>query len=154
MKTVGAALTSEEMASGVQQVFAQVTRYPLEILDLHAALEEELGIDSVKLGEVFAVLRDKYDLPETIGIPPEKLQTIAGIAAALAEHLDQGGNGHGAPAPATVTAPPHTTKHGNGSLTPAAFEAGVREVFAAVTRYPRTSSTPAPPSRRTSGSTR
>ena len=47
----------DEMTSGVQRVFAQVTRYPLEILDPQASLEEDLGVDSVKLGEVFAVRR-------------------------------------------------------------------------------------------------
>jgi enoyl-[acyl-carrier protein] reductase III len=134
-----------EMTSGVQQVFAQVTRYPLEILDPQAALEEDLGIDSVKLGEVFAVLREKYELPATIGIPPEELRTIGGISAALAKHLGNGngnggpgGNGHGAaaPPPANGAAPKKVSKHGNGSLEPATFEAGVREVFAEVTRYP------------------
>jgi len=37
-----------------------VTRYPLDILELGANLEEDLGIDSVKLGEIFAVLRERY----------------------------------------------------------------------------------------------
>src|SRR5436305_13135468 len=75
------------MTSGVQRVFAQVTRYPLEILDPQASLEEDLGVDSVKLGEVFAVLREQYELPATIGIPPEQLRTIGAIATALLRHL-------------------------------------------------------------------
>jgi enoyl-[acyl-carrier protein] reductase III len=157
MKT---ALDRDEMTSGVQRVFAQVTRYPLDILDPQASLEEDLGIDSVKLGEVFAVLREQYELPAAIGIPPEELRTIDGIAGALAKHLGKnghngsgshsgngghngngshdgnGGNGH-APAPAVAGAAPRRSgKHGNGSLEPATFEAGVRAVFAEVTRYP------------------
>src|SRR5580704_4775721 len=71
------------LSSNVRDVFAQLTRYPLEILDPDAQLEEELGIDSVKLGEVFSVLRERYDLPERPDIPREKLKTIAGIADAL-----------------------------------------------------------------------
>jgi enoyl-[acyl-carrier protein] reductase III len=136
----------DEMTSGVQRVFAQVTRYPLEILDPQASLEEDLGVDSVKLGEVFAVLREQYALPATLGIPPEQLRTIGTIAAALAEHLGNGhghggnghgGNGHGGQGgPAPAAAPKRSGKHGNGSLEPAAFEAGVRAVFAEVTRYP------------------
>lgn len=141
-----------DVTSGVQRVFAQVTRYPLEILDLQASLEEDLGIDSVKLGEVFAVLREEYQLPASLGIPPEQLKTIGSIASALAKHLGNGnghghgnGNGHGhgpsAPAPpASGGAPKARTrgsgKHGNGSLEPATFEAGVLAVFAEVTRYP------------------
>src|SRR5436305_8690102 len=148
------------MTSGVQRVFAQVTRYPLEILDPQASLEGDLGVDSVKLGEVFAVLREQYELPATIGIPPEQLRTIGGIATALAQHLGNGnghggnghggnghgGNGHGGhgghddsghpPTPAVEAAPKRSGKHGNGSLEPGGFEAGVRAVFADVTRYP------------------
>ena len=160
MNTGREAMDRDEMTSGVQRVFAQVTRYPLEILDPQASLEEDLGVDSVKLGEVFAVLREQYELPATIGIPPEQLRTIGGIATALAQHLGKGnghggnghggnghgGNGHGGhgghddsghpPAPVVEAAPKRSGKHGNGSLEPAAFEAGVRAVFAEVTRYP------------------
>jgi enoyl-[acyl-carrier protein] reductase III len=157
MQTPGGASAVDEVTTGVQQVFAEVTRYPLEILDPQAALEEDLGIDSVKLGEALAVLGKRYDLPEKLGIPVEQLRTIGGIAAALAAYL--GRNGRGGPssaapaapapapaapapapaaAPATLAAAPprRAPRHGNGSLEPAAFEAGVREVFAAVTRYP------------------
>ena len=73
--------------AAIRAVFADVTRYPLEILEPQAALEEDLGIDSVKLGEVFAVLRERYELPATIGIPPEELKTIGSIAGALRRYL-------------------------------------------------------------------
>lgn len=36
----------------VQRLFAEVTRYPRELLEPNADLEEDLGIDSVKLGEI------------------------------------------------------------------------------------------------------
>jgi enoyl-[acyl-carrier protein] reductase III len=78
-----------DLEASVQDVFAQVTRYPLEILEPNAQLEEDLGIDSVKLGEVFSVLRERYDLPERPDIPREKLKTIAGIADALSGHLSR-----------------------------------------------------------------
>ena len=80
----------------ILEVFAEVTRYPVEILDPEANLEEDLGIDSVKLGEVFSVLREKYGLPEHIGLAPEQLRTIGSISTALANYLE----GH-VPAPAT-----------------------------------------------------
>lgn len=185
MKSIGLDVDSlqmdrRQMTSGVQRVFAQVTRYPMEILDPEAALEEDLGIDSVKLGEVFAVLRETYELPPVLGIPPDQLRTIGGIAAALQQYLIEhgaesngnghaaaNGNGHVAPAavvaaPAPVVAAPvsiappiaavsppappaaavaspqpaRTSKHGNGSLEPAAFDASIRAIFAEVTRYP------------------
>jgi enoyl-[acyl-carrier protein] reductase III len=167
METVPAALARGEITRDVVEVFAEVTRYPREVLDPEAPLEEELGIDSVKLGEVFAVLRTRFALAEDLALPLDRLRTIRAIADALTEHLAAGGNGHGdsghggnghavsprtaavpaaalaAPMPAMPSAvpaaaapPPRPAKHGNGSLEPAAFEAGVREVFAAVTRYP------------------
>jgi len=81
-------LSSEEISQSVQQIFADVTRYPLDILELDANLEEDLGIDSVKLGEIFAVLRECYSLPEDAQIPRESLKTIAGISEALRTHLE------------------------------------------------------------------
>jgi len=44
-------------------------------------LEEELGIDSVKLGEVFSVLREKT-ASEKLDIPREELKSIAGCTKA------------------------------------------------------------------------
>src|SRR5437773_5400239 len=77
----------DETRNTVRDIFAEVTRYPLDILDPAASLEEDLGIDSVKLGEIFSVLREKYDLPKEINIPAEKLRTISGISEALQEYL-------------------------------------------------------------------
>ena len=67
----------------IRDVFAEVTRYPVDVLDLNANLEEDLGIDSVKLGEVFSVLRERFDLPADMHLPKEQLTTIAGVAQAL-----------------------------------------------------------------------
>jgi enoyl-[acyl-carrier protein] reductase III len=127
--------------TAVREIFAQVTRYPLEVLDPEAGLEEDLGIDSVKLGEVFAVLREKYDLPEKLDIPREKLKTIAGVAGALHDYLlDSIVTGHeqgGVPNQEEEAEPgSHRTVGGNGFGNPAAVRAAVREIFAQVTRYP------------------
>jgi len=110
-----------DLTQRIREVFAQVTRYPLEILAPDASLEEDLGIDSVKLGEVFAVLREKYDLAENADIPREKLRTIASIAGALEGHLKAA---HLKAVPLVVA--------------PAAadFRQEVQSIFASVTRYP------------------
>lgn len=70
----------EDVETSVQQIFAEVTRYPLDILELEADLEEDLGIDSVKLGEVFSVLQEKYQFPEDTGVSSEKIRTIKATA--------------------------------------------------------------------------
>ena len=122
----------------IQEIFAQVTRYPLEVLDPNSALEEDLGIDSVKLGEVFAVMREKYSLPEQLDIPRESFRTIASITEALQDYL-----GGAAVLKAEENAPPqtedvfaHPSGNGNGFKDPATVQTSVLEVFAQVTRYP------------------
>jgi acyl carrier protein len=85
-------LTLEEE---IVSVFSKITRYPLEILDPDASLEEELGIDSVKLGEVFSVLREQYSLPQDMGLTPDMLKNIRSISIALEKFLGGNGNGNG-----------------------------------------------------------
>jgi enoyl-[acyl-carrier protein] reductase III len=126
----------------VQGVFASVTRYPFEVLEVNASLEEDLGIDSVKLGEVFAVMRERYGLPEKLDVSREQARTIAGIADALSAYLGASApaavhadalhsgngfssNGHHPPTPPTSTRPD-----------PEEFNRSIRQIFADVTRYP------------------
>jgi len=108
----------------VQSIFASVTRYPLDVLELNASLEEDLGIDSVKLGEVFAVMRERYGLPEKMDLSREQTKTIAGISDALAAFLG-------------ATSAPAKPKHSsNGHHSPEEISQSVRQIFADVTRYP------------------
>jgi uncharacterized protein (TIGR00369 family) len=73
----------QSLLDEVRQIFADLTRYPLDILSPSADLEEELGIDSVKLGEIFSVLRERYALPPRAElrdrISADQLRTIAGV---------------------------------------------------------------------------
>ena len=100
-----------DLEQRVRQIFADVTRYPAEILEPAAALEDDLGIDSVKLGEVFAVLREQFSLPETLDIPREKLRTIADITEALRARLKVE---PALPAAKSNGAPSHINGHSNG----------------------------------------
>ena len=139
MSTIHAVPVIDDLNSSVREIFAQVTRYPLEVLDPASGLEEDLGIDSVKLGEVFAVLREKYSLPEKLDIPRERLKTIAGIAEALHDYLRDavivGPEQGGVPARSEeLAARRPDSRNGFGDL--AAVQASVREIFAQVTRYP------------------
>src|SRR5580658_3839842 len=112
----------------VRGIFADITRYPLEILEPDASLEEDLGIDSVKLGEVFAVLRERYKLSDQPAIPREQLRTIGLISQALEEYLN--GSGH---APVMPAAEPVALPAAAPVVSPADFQTAVREVFAGVT---------------------
>lgn len=78
-----------DLEQQIVAVFAEVTRYPKDLLVVNAHLEEDLGIDSVKLGEVFATLRQRYNLPspQHLKLESEALSSIAGIAKALAPYI-------------------------------------------------------------------
>jgi enoyl-[acyl-carrier protein] reductase III len=121
-----------DLLEAIRDVFAEVTRYPKEILDPEAGLEDDLGIDSVKLGEVFSVLRERYHLPADLDIPRDGLRNISGIAAVLGRHLA-----------APPKALPVADGHGSSSQRVAAPASAVDAVdlvvgvFAEVTRYPR-----------------
>ena len=65
----------------VLQVFAELTRYPTDILDPEADLEADLGIDSVKRTEILAALQERFALPADLQAPAEQVTTIAAIAA-------------------------------------------------------------------------
>ena len=125
MSTITTTPANGALTQGIREIFAQVTRYPLEILAPEASLEEDLGIDSVKLGEVFAVLREKYDLAEKTEIPRENLRTIASISQALEQHLKS-------VAPAAAPAAPQA----RDSRQAGDLRQEVQTIFASVTRYP------------------
>ena len=134
----------DDLEQQVQQIFADLTRYPLDVLDPGADLEDDLGIDSVKRGEILAAFRERFDLPETLDVPPERLSTIAGIATVIRALK---GNGSAGP-PAAVLSVVTTGNGGNGKGNGNGKGAGdgwsqpeveriVIDTLAEVTRYPR-----------------
>jgi enoyl-[acyl-carrier protein] reductase III len=88
--------TSVSILSSVQQILSEVTRYPLNILEPNADLEEDLGIDSVKLGEVFSVLRERYSLPpmNEMDIPTENLRSVSDLAKVIDEYTNVSNTDH------------------------------------------------------------
>src|SRR5262245_46353825 len=67
----------------VLSVIAEVTRYPREILEPSAQLEEDLGIDSLKRAEILAVLSARLGRPDMLSAPQVPLRTIADMVQAL-----------------------------------------------------------------------
>jgi enoyl-[acyl-carrier protein] reductase III len=137
-----ATLSRDDFYTQVRAVFAEITRYPLDILEPNASLEEDLGIDSVKLGEVFAVLRERYSLPPLLDLPRERIKTIQGIAESLEQYVSLGVvpvlqsapvvpvvAPVAAPVPVVVAAPVVAAVHEN-------LDENIRAIFAEVTRYP------------------
>ena len=57
-----AAPAADEVTDAVVTIVAEMTGYPAELLDLDLDLEADLGVDTVKQAEVFAAVRDKFDV--------------------------------------------------------------------------------------------
>ncbi|MBZ4416827.1 SDR family oxidoreductase [Myxococcus sp. RHSTA-1-4] len=127
----------------IRRCAASVTRYPIDILTEDALLEDELGIDSVKLAEIAAVVGREFNLPPERLPRGGKARTLRAIAEVVAPLL-AGAPLQPAPAVAAAPAPvvaPAPVAAASGPA-PADLEARVRAVFARVTRYPEELLTP------------
>lgn len=102
--------STDPVLDDVRRLFADVTRYPLEVIEPDADLENDLGIDSVKLGEVLSVLRERFGLPAAAEEDPDgglaHLRTVSAIAAAIATRRAGAALQADAPVPAPEPAVP------------------------------------------------
>jgi NAD(P)-dependent dehydrogenase (short-subunit alcohol dehydrogenase family)/acyl carrier protein len=57
-----AAPAADEVTDAVVSIVAEMTGYPAELLDLDLDLEADLGVDTVKQAEVFAAVRERFDV--------------------------------------------------------------------------------------------
>ncbi|NTX55048.1 SDR family oxidoreductase [Myxococcus llanfairpwllgwyngyllgogerychwyrndrobwllllantysiliogogogochensis] len=129
----------------IRRCAASVTRYPLDILTAEAQLEDELGIDSVKLAEIAAVVAREFNLAADRLPRGAKARTLGAISERVVELLAEGAPASvvapippaaTAPvaAPAPVAVPPRVVSP--ASMESSDLESQVRSVFARVTRYP------------------
>ena len=77
----------DAIVAELTRIIAETTRYPAEILEPHADFEHDLGIDSVKLGEIIVVIRARYAIDEARTLDPSALRTIASTATAISDML-------------------------------------------------------------------
>ena len=121
--------TNSTTLDTIQRLFAEVTRYPRELLTPNADLEEDLGIDSVKLGEILAVLREHFGLESRLTDDIREIRTIATIAALLEDRL-------GRPQAMPAAAPPVAASQVPAVNNQQDLLTQVTNVVAEVTRYP------------------
>ena len=99
---------------------AEETGYPSDLLDLDLDLEADLGIDTVKQAEVFAAIREAYDIPfdETL-----KLRDYPTLNHVVGFVRERAGIGEAEPAaeapPAAEPAPPAEPAPAEAEPTPA-----------------------------------
>jgi acyl carrier protein/NAD(P)-dependent dehydrogenase (short-subunit alcohol dehydrogenase family) len=63
MSAPAPASTSDDVKGRVLMLVAEKTGYPVDMLDLDLDLEADLGVDTVKQAEVFATIREAYNIP-------------------------------------------------------------------------------------------
>ena len=79
--------TVQEIKTYVLTVVSEKTGYPFEVLDLNLDLEADLGIDTVKQAELFASIRERYDIPRREDLLLSEYNTLAKVMAFVEEEL-------------------------------------------------------------------
>ncbi len=93
---------SEEIKAYLLAAVSEKTGYPVEVLDLNLDLEADLGIDTVKQAELFAAVRERYNIPRREDLRLSDYNTLAKVIAFVEESL----GAPAAPAPAPVVEAP------------------------------------------------
>ena len=127
-----------ELVEMLREVVCAITRYPAQFVTAEAEFEDELGIDSVKLTEILAALRERYPIDDQVAKELHSLRTIAAIAAHLSGRILPTRPARADPArpperrPATDPALPRAAPIDPGD----SLERQVILLIAEVTRYP------------------
>jgi 3-oxoacyl-(acyl-carrier-protein) synthase/NAD(P)-dependent dehydrogenase (short-subunit alcohol dehydrogenase family)/acyl carrier protein len=157
--TAPAAATGNVVAEKVLGVVAEKTGYPRDMLELDLDLEADLGIDTVKQAEVFALVRETFSIPRQDNVKLRDYPTlrhVIGFVETNRPDLAAAAPAAASPAPAPATAtpfggfgtdsPPHqppSASHSPVAATDSAAGTGdpieekVLELVAGKTGYPR-----------------
>lgn len=84
---LGGALSPESVQAEVLKVFSEVTKYPVEMLELDMDMEADLGIDTVKQATILSMLGEKYGLERQPGLQLSKYPTIRHIVGLIMEQV-------------------------------------------------------------------
>ncbi|MDD6173893.1 MAG: SDR family NAD(P)-dependent oxidoreductase [Elusimicrobia bacterium] len=69
-------LDEAKVTEEIVNLIAEKTGYPKDMLELDLDMEADLGIDTVKQAELFAAMREMYNLPQAEGIQLKDYPTI------------------------------------------------------------------------------
>ncbi|WP_428897949.1 malonyl CoA-acyl carrier protein transacylase [Parelusimicrobium proximum] len=119
----GGDLNEENVKNDLINLISEKTGYPQDMLDLDLDMEADLGIDTVKQAELFASIREKYNIPVQEGLQLKDYPTIRHIIG----FVMQGGvsGAEEASAPAQTPAPAALAAQPEQAVTPAVTEAPV-----------------------------
>jgi len=108
--TPAAASGGDAVMETVLRLVSEKTGYPRDMLDPDLDLEADLGIDTVKQAEVFALVRESFGIPRQDTLKLRDYPTLRHVVGFVRENRpDLGGTGATATAPATAPATTTTT---------------------------------------------
>jgi acyl carrier protein/NAD(P)-dependent dehydrogenase (short-subunit alcohol dehydrogenase family) len=93
---------SDPIVEKVLAMVAAKTGYPSDMLELDLDLEADLGVDTVKQAEVFAMVREEFKIPRKDDLKLRDYPTLRHVIGFVKQSL---GSPDAAPAPAVVAAP-------------------------------------------------
>ena len=106
---VAAAPSDNTIVEKVLGMVAEKTGYPRDMLELDLDLEADLGVDTVKQAEVFAMVREEFTIPRQENLKLRDYPTLRHVIGYVEQSLGLATATEPAPAPATVTAPATAT---------------------------------------------
>ena len=109
---------SDTVKDRILALMVEKTGYPQDMLDLDLDLEADLGVDTVKQAEMFAAIREIYNIPRDENRKLRDYPTLAHVIRFVYENRpDLAGTGEKLPAKAEVT--PVVEVTANGAAPPA-----------------------------------
>ncbi len=83
----------EEIQAYVLKAVSEKTGYPSEMLDMDLDLEADLGIDTVKQAELFAMIRTNYGIPRKEDLRLTDYNTLTKVVGFVTEALSSNNDG-------------------------------------------------------------
>lgn len=94
-------VVADEVKERVLALVVEKTGYPKDMLDLELDLEADLGVDTVKQAEMFAAIRESYDIPRDPNLKLRDFPTLAHVIKFVYDRRPDLA-GTSVPAPTTV----------------------------------------------------
>ncbi len=125
------------MKERILELMVEKTGYPKDMLDLDLDLEADLGVDTVKQAEMFAAIREIYNIPRDEN---RKLRDYPTLAHVIRFVYDNRPDLAGAPVPAPAPVEAAVTVASSTAVAPVSDDAikeKVLEIVAEKTGYPK-----------------
>jgi acyl transferase domain-containing protein/NAD(P)-dependent dehydrogenase (short-subunit alcohol dehydrogenase family)/acyl carrier protein len=107
--TVAAASGGDVAMESVLKLVSDKTGYPRDMLDPDLDLEADLGIDTVKQAEVFALVRETFNIPRQDNVKLRDYPTLRHVVGFVKENRPDLATAAPAPVSATATVPTTAT---------------------------------------------